>query len=59
LLFDRVAGNDIYNGTRGALYSIGTHADVGHTSVSTSNLVDYNGNTIAAGTSFQGNIKDF
>lgn len=60
LLFDKVYGNDFYNGTRGALYLIGTHGDVGHTSVApTGGIKDYNGNLIAAGTKFQGNIADF
>ena len=59
-LFDKVYGNDFYNGTRGALYLIGTHADVGNTSVApTGGLKDYSGKTIAAGTKFQGNIQDF
>ncbi len=60
LLFDKVYGNDFYNGTRGALYLIGTHGDVGNTSVAPAGgLKDINGNTIAAGTKFQGNIQDF
>jgi TonB-linked SusC/RagA family outer membrane protein len=59
-LFDKVYGNDFYNGTRGALYLIGTHGDVGNTSVAPAGgIKDYNGATIAAGTKFQGNIKDF
>ncbi len=60
VLFDKVYGNDFYNGTRGALYLIGTHGDVGNTSVAPAGgLKDYNGNTIAAGTKFEGNIQDF
>ena len=60
VLFDRVSGNDFYNGTRGALYNIGTHADQGYTVVAPAGgLKDVNGNTIAAGTKFQGQIKDF
>lgn len=60
VLFDRVSGNDFYNGTRGALYNIGTHGDQGHTAVAPAGgLKDVNGATIAAGTSFQGEIKDF
>ncbi|RZK67147.1 MAG: TonB-dependent receptor, partial [Pedobacter sp.] len=59
-LFDRVAGNDFFNGTRGSLYSIGTHADQGHTvTAPAGGLKDVNGNLIPAGTSFQGQIKDF
>ncbi|WP_316757554.1 SusC/RagA family TonB-linked outer membrane protein [Pedobacter aquatilis] len=60
VLFDRVAGNDFFNGTRGSLYSIGTHIDQGQTAIAPQGgLKDVNGNTIAAGTSFQGHIKDF
>ena len=59
-LFDRVAGNDFFNGTRGSLYSIGTHADQGQTvTAPAGGLKDVNGNLIPAGTSFQGQIKDF
>ncbi|WP_353481223.1 SusC/RagA family TonB-linked outer membrane protein [Haliscomenobacter sp.] len=60
VLFDRVQGNDFFNGTRGSLYSFGTHADVGSTATAPEGgLKDVNGRTIAAGTSFQGQIKDF
>ena len=59
-LFDRVAGNDFYNGTRGALYTFGVHADQGGTAVAPAGgLKDVNGNTLAEGTKFQGQIKDF
>ena len=60
VLFDRVAGNDFFNGTRGSLYGIGTHGDQGYTVVTPAGgLVDVNGNVIAEGTAFQGQIKDF
>jgi TonB-linked SusC/RagA family outer membrane protein len=60
VLFDRVAGNDFFNGTRGSLYSIGTHIDQGQTVIAPAGgLKDVNGNLIAAGTAFQGQIKDF
>ncbi len=60
VLFDRVAGNDFFNGTRGSLYGIGTHGDQGYTVVAPAGgLVDVNGNIIAEGTAFQGQIKDF
>ncbi|MCF2488650.1 SusC/RagA family TonB-linked outer membrane protein [Dyadobacter sp. CY347] len=60
VLFDRIAGNDFFNGTRGSLYNFGTHGDQGHTVVAPAGgLKDVNGNTIAEGTSFQGQIKDF
>ena len=60
LLFDRVAGNDFFNGTRGSLYSFGVHGDQANTVVApVGGLKDVNGNLIAAGTAFQGQIKDF
>lgn len=60
VLFDRVAGNDIFNGTRGSLYSFGTHGDQGTTVVAPAGgLKTVNGTVIPAGTSFQGQIKDF
>jgi TonB-linked SusC/RagA family outer membrane protein len=60
VLFDRVAGNDFYNGTRGALYSFGVHADQGGTAIAPAGgIKDVTGKTIAAGTAFQGQIKDF
>lgn len=59
VLFDGVQGNDFYNGTRGALYTFGVHADNGNTTVSKQALKTANGNTIPAGTPFQGNIQDF
>jgi TonB dependent receptor len=60
VLLDRVAGNDFFNGTRGSLYAFGVHADQGNTVVAPAGgLRDVNGNTIPAGTSFQGQIRDF
>lgn len=60
VLFDKVQGNDIFNGTRGSLYAFGTHADVGNTIIAPAGgIKDVNGSTIAAGTPFQGQIKDF
>lgn len=59
-LFDTVQGNDIFNGTRGSLNSFGTHANVGNTVVAPAGgISDVNGNIIAAGTAFQGEIRDF
>ncbi|MBC8151892.1 MAG: SusC/RagA family TonB-linked outer membrane protein, partial [Bacteroidetes bacterium] len=59
-LFDRVAGNDFFNGTRGSLYSFGVHGDQGNTVVAPAGgLRDVSGNVIAAGTAFQGQIRDF
>ena len=60
VLFDRVAGNDFFNGTRGSLYSFGVHGDQGNTVITPAGgLKDVNGNLIAAGTAFQGQIRDF
>ena len=60
ILFDKVHGNDFFNGTRGSLYAFGTHADVGNTAIAPAGgLKDVNGSLIAAGTAFQGQIKDF
>lgn len=59
-LFDRVAGNDVFNGTRGSLYAFGTEAEQGNTVISPAGgLKDVTGKVIIAGTAFQGQIKDF
>ena len=59
-LFDRVAGNDFFNGTRGSMYSFGVHGDQGNTVITPAGgLKDVNGNLVAAGTAFQGQIRDF
>lgn len=55
-----MAGNDFFNGTRGSLYNFGVHADQGNTVVAPAGgLKDVNGNIIAAGTAFQGQVADF
>jgi TonB-linked SusC/RagA family outer membrane protein len=60
VLFDKVAGNDFFNGTRGSLYAFGTHGDQGNTVVAPVGVLkDVNGITIPAGTSFQGQIGNF
>ncbi len=60
VLFDRMQGNDFFNGTRGSLYSFGTHADQSNTVIAPAGgLKDVRGTIIPAGTSFQGAIKDF
>lgn len=58
-LFDHVQGGDVWNGTKGALYTFGTHRDVGNEVVSSVALKTYTGGTIAANTPFRGAIKDF
>jgi TonB-linked SusC/RagA family outer membrane protein len=60
VLFDKVYGNDFYNGTRGALYNFGVHADQGVTTVAPAGgLKAWDGSVIPEGTKFQGYIKDF
>lgn len=60
VLFDKVYGNDFWNGTRGALYTFGVHADNGIESVAPSGgIKTYSGLTIPGGTVFRGQIKDF
>jgi TonB-linked SusC/RagA family outer membrane protein len=60
VLFDKVYGNDFWNGTRGALYTFGVHADNGITSIApASGLNTYGGQFIPGGAEFRGQIKDF
>jgi hypothetical protein len=59
VLFDRVDGNQFYNGTRGALYNFGAHADQGNEVTSAVDLKTLDGETIPAGTPFRGRIQDF
>lgn len=58
-LFDHVQGGDVWNGTRGALYTFGTHAETGNEVTAPSALKTYSGSTIAAGTKFRGAVADF
>ena len=63
VLIDRVQGGQVWNGTKGALYTFGTAAATGVESKATSQLNQYGPNPlavpIAAGTSFRGSIADF
>jgi TonB-linked SusC/RagA family outer membrane protein len=59
VLFDKVYGNDFWNGTRGALNTFGTSKETGNLSVSDVDLKTANGAIIPAGTRFRGNIADF
>lgn len=59
VLFDKVYGNDFWNGTRGALNTFGTSEQTGNVSIAPSNLKTADGLTIPAGTHFRGNIQDF
>jgi len=59
VLFDKVYGNDFWNGTRGALNTFGTSQETGNISVSGTALKTADGGVIAANTPFRGNIQDF
>ncbi len=60
VLFDKVYGNDYWNGTRGALYTFGVHKDNGVISVAPAGgIKTYDGQTIPGGQEFRGQIKDF
>lgn len=60
VLFDRVQGNDVFNGTRGSLYAFGTHGDQGGTVVvPVGGLRDVNGNLLPGGSTYQGEVRDF
>jgi TonB-linked SusC/RagA family outer membrane protein len=58
-LFDHVEGGDVWNGTRGALTTIGTAAETGTMATAKTDIKDYDGNTVAAGTTFRGSIANF
>ena len=58
-LFDTSQGNDLAERTRYVLYGFGTHADVGNTVTVSSDIVNYAGTTIAAGSTVRGNIQNF
>ncbi len=59
VLFDHLQGGDLYNGTRGALYTMGTHKDMGIETVAPKDLIDYDGTVIPTGTTFRGTIGNF
>jgi TonB-linked SusC/RagA family outer membrane protein len=71
VLFDFVHKVDVWNGTKGALYSYGTHGDVGVETTVPAAVADtlrlYGGNTVAktyapnadGGYTFRGNTQDF
>ena len=58
-LFDHVQGGQVWNGTRGGLDYFGTAKEVGNIVTAPTALKDYNGNTIAAGTQFRGNVVNY
>ncbi|MBE7172100.1 MAG: SusC/RagA family TonB-linked outer membrane protein [Williamsia sp.] len=49
----------VANGTEAVLVDYGVSAATGHESIAQTSLKTYSGATIAAGTAFRGNIKDF
>ena len=58
-MFDHVQGGDVWNGTRGALYFFGAHAETGNEVTAPSNIKNYNGTVITSGTKFRGGVRDF
>lgn len=58
-LAEHSQGGLIANGTEAVLLDYGTSATTANESVAPSALKRYNGTTIAAGTTFRGNIQDF
>lgn len=58
-LAEHSQGGVIANGTEAVLVDYGVSAGTGHESVAPANLKTYSGATIATGTAFRGNIRDF
>ncbi len=58
-LFETFQGADIYAGTKSVLYDLGRWEGSAKESMSTQNLLDYNGNVIPMGTTFRGVVHDF
>jgi TonB-linked SusC/RagA family outer membrane protein len=58
-LVEHSQGGQVINGTEAVLLDYGTSAAVGNESVAPRDLKTFSGNTIPAGTTFRGNIKDF
>lgn len=58
-LFETNQGADFHNGTRGVMYNFGTHADTGNEVTLAQDLQNYAGETIPAGSTVRGNIKDW
>lgn len=65
VLFDIKHGGEMHNGTRGGLYTYGTHEDMGVETTAEEDLATYNpqtspyGETIEEGETFRGNVEDF
>ncbi len=58
LLFETFQGGDFFEGTRGVMYSHGTHEDVGKEVTLTKDLKNFKGAVIPAGTTVRGNVAD-
>jgi TonB-linked outer membrane protein, SusC/RagA family len=58
-LLETSQGGEYYEGTRGALYGNGTHADVAHEVTLSQDLYNYAGTRVPAGSTVRGNIGDF
>jgi TonB-linked SusC/RagA family outer membrane protein len=59
VLFETVQGNDYSERTRFITSYFGTHADVGNEITLTSDLVNFNGEVVPAGTTVRGAIDNF
>lgn len=58
-LFETSQGGDIWAGSNGVLYSFGVAPITANESTAASDLTNYAGEVIPAGTTFRGNIQDF
>lgn len=58
-LIEHSQGGVVANGTEAVLLDYGTSATTGNVSTASTDLKRYNGTTIAAGTSFRGNVHNF
>ena len=59
MTFQTFQGGDFYDGTRSVMYTYGTHVDVGNEITTTTDLTNFAGKLIPAGTTVRGNIVDF
>lgn len=59
ILFETSQGGDFYSGTRGVMYSFGTHGDLGNQVTLSQDTRNYAGEVIPAGTTLRGNLQDF
>ncbi|WP_025765145.1 SusC/RagA family TonB-linked outer membrane protein [Dyadobacter tibetensis] len=59
LLFETSQGGDYFSGTRGVMYNFGTHADTGNEVTLSTDMKNYAGAVIPAGSTVRGNLHDF